>query len=374
MQEWQVFESFLRDIARDSSEVRWLSGPMGQFAGSDWLVGIYHQNSDINLTRLYTGKENFTSLYKTSSASLFAQASTPFRDNLAITSGIRFEKWQSDYSDSNQVNGKSNENLFGGKLALELTTDDKNLMFLSFTRGYKAGGFNSEVNLPSEVYRQFETEYQWNYEVGAKLYSPSDTLSNSITAFYTDRKNLQLNSSSPADENAEAWIGFVANAGKGYSYGIEWEMTWQPQDNLRIASSLGLLKTKITEHDNDDPDAFNLKDREVAHAPEYSFASSVQYNLTEVLTVTLELESKDKFYYSDSHNFQSQAYNLVNARLAYHGNGFQLTAYINNATDEDYGVRGYYGWNADPREGEMDDSYQQLGAPKVIGLSLRADF
>jgi outer membrane receptor protein involved in Fe transport len=371
---WQVFESFLRDIARDSAEIRWISGPEGQIVGSDWLFGIYHQNSDINLTRQYTGEPVFTSLYKTSSSSLFAQAATPLRDNLAITSGIRFEKWQSDYSDSNLINGKSNENLFGGKLALELTTDTENLLFASLTRGYKAGGFNSEVNLPSEDYREFDTEYQWNYELGAKLYSPSGTLSNSITAFYADRKDIQLKSSSPADENAEVWIGFVANAGTGYSYGIEWEVTWQPQDNLRFASSLGLLKTKITKHDNSDPGAFNLKDRELAHAPEYSFATSVQYDFTKNLTATLELEGKDKFYYSDSHNFQSQAYKLVNARLAYQANGYQLTAYINNATDKDYGVRGYYGWNADPREGEVDYSYQQLGAPKVIGLSVRADF
>jgi iron complex outermembrane receptor protein len=376
LQNWQVFESFLRDIERDSSEIRWLSGPMDQYAESDWLVGLYHQNSDINLTKLKTDYPIFTSLYKTSSSSLFAQASTPLRDNIAITSGIRFEKWQSNYSDSNQVNGKSNENLFGGKLAFELTTDDKNLMFLSLTRGYKAGGFNSEENLPSEDYRQFETEYQWNYEVGAKLYSPSGTLSNNITAFYADRKDLQLNSSSPADESAEVWIGFVANAGKGYSYGVEWEVIWQPQNNLLIASSLGLLRTKITQHDNSKPGEFNLKDREVAHAPEYSFASSVQYDLTEKLTATLEIEGKDKFYYSDSHNFQSQAYNLVNLRLAYQANGYQVTAYINNATDKDYGVRGFYGWDADPREGEGFDeqSYQQLGAPKVIGLSLRADF
>ncbi len=211
--------------------------------------------------------------------------------------------------------------------------------------------------------------------MGAKLYSPSGTLSNSITAFYADRKDLQLKSST-YDESQNKWIEFVTNAGTGYSYGVEWEVTWQPQDNFRIASNLGLLKTKITKHDNSDPDAFNLKDREVAHAPEYSFATSVQYDLTKNLTATLELEGKDSFYYSDSHNFQSQAYKLVNARLAYQANGYHLTAYINNATDKDYGVRGFSGWDADPRSGEGFDeqSYQQLGAPKVIGLSLRADF
>ena len=372
---YQAFDNYVRDIARDSAEIRWISGPQGQIVGSDWLMGVYYQNSIIDLARDYTYASLFNSQYKTSSSSLFAQASTVIQENIVLTSGLRYEKWQSDYSDSNQINGKNDENLLGGKLALELTTDTEHLFFASLTRGYKAGGFNSEEDLPSENYRQFDTEYQWNYEVGAKLYSPSGVLSNSFTAFYADRKDLQLKSST-YDESQNKWIEFVANAGTGYSYGIEWEMTWQPQDNLRIASSLGLLKTKITEHDNADPDAFNLKDREVAHAPEYSFATSVQYDLTEKLAATLEVEGKDKFYYSDSHNFQSQAYNLVNARLAYQANGYQLTAYINNATGKDYGVRGFSGWDADPRSGEGYDeiSYQQLGAPKVIGLSVRADF
>ena len=373
--EYQAFDNYFRDIARDSAEIRWVSGPEGQIADSDWLLGVFHQESKIDLTKVYTYDPVFTSQYKTSSSSLFAQANTPLRDNLALTSGLRFEKWQSNYADIKQINGKNNENLFGGKLTLELTTDAENLLFASLTRGYKAGGFNSEVNLPTESDRHFDTEYQWNSEVGAKFYSPDGKFSNNFNAFYVDRKDLQLKSSS-YNKSANKWIEYVANAGAGYSYGIEWEVTWQPQENLRIASSLGLLRTKITEHDNDDPDAFNLKDREVAHAPEYSFATSVQYDLTKNLTATLELEGKDKFYYSDSHNFQSQAYKLLNARLAYQANGYQLTAYINNATDKDYGVRGFSGWDADPRAGDGfdEESFQQLGAPKVIGLSARADF
>ena len=62
--------------------------------------------------------------------------------------------------------------------------------------------------------------------------------------------------------------------------------------------------------------------------------------------------------------------------MAYQANGYQLTAYINNATDKDYGVRGFAGWDADPRSGVGFDEteFQQLGAPKVVGISARADF
>lgn len=375
---YQAFDNYLRDIARDSAEIRWVSGPEGQIAGSDWLIGVYHQKSTIDLTRDYSYDSIFTSQYDTSSSSLFAQSNTPIKNNLALTSGLRFEQWKSDYSDSNQINGKNNENLVGGKLALELTTEVNDLLYLSLTRGYKAGGFNGEVNLPSESDRHFDTEYQWNYEIGGKFYSPDRDMTNRITAFYTDRQDLQLKSSTAVvnDGGAASFVDFTTNAGKGYSYGVEWEMTWQLDDSLSLTSSLGLLKTKITEHNNSDPEAFNLDNRAAAHAPEYTFAASAQYAFTNRLSATLELEGKDKFYYSDSHNYQSQAYKLVNARLAYIADGYQLTAFVNNATNKDYGVRGFAGWDADPRSGVGFDEteFQQLGAPKVVGISARADF
>jgi len=379
---YQAFDNYNRYIARDSAELRWLSGPEGKVANSDWLLGVYYQKSTIGLIRDYDGfwgdddiSNLFNNAYNTSSTSVFAQANTSIKDNIALTTGIRFENWQSDYSDSNQVGGKNNENLFGGKMALELTTDTDNLLYVSLTRGYKAGGFNAEVDLPSESDRRFDTEFQWNYEIGGKFYSPRGNLTNSIMAFYADRKDLQLKSST-YNTQSNSWIDYTTNAGNGYSYGVEWEMTLQLQENLTLTSSLGLLKTKITEHANPNADEFNLQGRAAAHAPEYSFATSVQYGLTENLSATLEVEGKDQFYYSDSHNYQSQAYNIVNARLAYAAGGYELAAFVNNAANKDYGVRGFAGWDADPREGAGFDEtqFQQLGAPRVYGLSARADF
>jgi iron complex outermembrane receptor protein len=383
--DYQAFDNYLRDIARDSAEIRWLSGPEGQIAGSDWLLGIYYQKSTIGLTRDYDGfwgeydiSELFNSDYKTSSTSLFVQSNTPIKDKLALTSGLRFENWKSDYTDSNTISGKNDENLFGGKLALELTTDLDDLLYISLTRGYKAGGYNGEVNLPSESLRRFDTEYQWNYEVGGKFYSPDGNLTNHITAFYTDRKDLQLKSSTAVtnEGGATSFIDYTANAGEGVSYGVEWQMDWQPVADLRVSTSLGLLKTKITQHTNPDVDAFNLQGRAAAHAPEYNFATSANYAFNEKLSITLEVEGKDKFYYSDSHNYQSQAYTLINARLAYATHNYKISAFINNVANKDYGVRGFAGWDADPREGDGYDEteFQQLGAPRVIGISARANF
>ena len=377
---YKIFDNYLRDVARDTAEVRLLSSSNETTSNNDWLLGVYIQNSSEGLVRDRTDDPVFNSQYETSSGSIFMQANSQIKDQIKITTGLRYEKWKSDYFGKNNedpsISAQSSENLLGGKLSLEVINADNNLLYASLTRGYKAGGFNASFELPSESIRRFDTEFQMNYEVGLKYYLANRKVSHHLTAFYSDRKNLQLKSST---QNSDLkWIDYITNAGKGYSYGVEWEMTWQPQDNLRIASSLGLLKTKVTQHTNPDPDSFNLKNREVAHAPQYSFATSVQYAFTDKLSAILEVEGKDKFYYSDSHNYQSQAYKLVNARLAYQANGYTLTAYINNATDKEYGVRGFdfTGWDQDPRSGEGYDDvqFQQLGAPKVIGLSVQADF
>ena len=108
------------------------------------------------------------------------------------------------------------------------------------------------------------------------------------------------------------------------------------------------------------------------------FSTALNYKITEQLAATLEVQGNDKFYYSDSHNYQSQRYNLVNARLSYRSLGYELVLFANNLLDKEYGVRGFdFGdWDPDPRSGAGFDEtqFQQLGAPSVVGLSLRADF
>ncbi|MFT4775826.1 MAG: iron complex outermembrane receptor protein [Oleispira sp.] len=376
---YQAFDNYQRDIKRDSIELRWLSGSAGRVANSDWLVGVYYQNSAIDLTRNYTYDAKFTSDYDTASASLFTEFNTVISNNLILTSGLRFENWTSDYSDSNQISGDNKENLIGGKLALEYTLPSTDLFYASITRGYKAGGFNSEEDLPSEDLRDFDTEYQWNYELGSKFSALQNNLINRVGVFYTDRRDLQLKSSTavPDGSGGIEFKDYLTNAGKGFSYGLEWEMNWAVLQGLNLNTSLGLLKTEITEHKNLDPDAFNLEGRDAAHAPDYTYSASINYALTQFVAVQLGVEGKDEFFYSEGHDFKSKSYQLVNARLAYQYDNYEIALYGKNITDEEYGVRGFDfgGYDPDPRSGAGFDEtqFQQLGTPAVFGISARID-
>jgi outer membrane receptor protein involved in Fe transport len=82
-----------------------------------------------------------------------------------------------------------------------------------------------------------------------------------------------------------------------------------------------------------------------------------------------EVEAKDAFYYSDSHDAKSDSYALVHVSLGWQAQHWHATAWVRNAGDVDYHVRGYYFGN-DPRIDYVPRAYTQLGEPRVFGLSL----
>ncbi|MGB2172905.1 MAG: TonB-dependent receptor, partial [Porticoccaceae bacterium] len=53
VEKYQGFDNYQREFSRDSGEIRWLSGPSGKLADSDWLIGLYFQKSKTKLYRPY---------------------------------------------------------------------------------------------------------------------------------------------------------------------------------------------------------------------------------------------------------------------------------------------------------------------------------
>ncbi len=68
---------------------------------------------------------------------------------------------------------------------------------------------------------------------------------------------------------------------------------------------------------------------------------------------------------------------MVNARLTYYYDNYEIALYGKKITDEEYGVRGFDfgGYDPDTRRGAGFDETQfpQLGAPAVFGISARLD-
>ncbi|MEH6571465.1 MAG: TonB-dependent receptor, partial [Halioglobus sp.] len=86
-----------------------------------------------------------------------------------------------------------------------------------------------------------------------------------------------------------------------------------------------------------------------------------------------DLEGKDDYYVSDSHNVQAPSFNLLHMRLGYSTNSWSLSLWGRNLTDEDYFVKGFSFGN-DPRKGYANESYFQYGEPRIVGVSASYTF
>ncbi len=389
--EYSSTDNYLRDKDNISADLRLLSTDASKlFNGrSSWVAGIYFRDESEDLER----NQNFTSQFDTQNAAVYGQLRTELSDAFDLVTGLRFEKRDADYTDSLAVDSSKNENLWGGNVTLEYSHSENTLIYGTVSRGYKAGGVNGSIiaasasnpNIGSDQF-EFDTEQLLNYEVGIKGAWLENRLQAQLATFYQDRSDVQAKQSvfNPSDFSFD---DFLTNAAGGESTGVEIELSYLPSlasDSLRFFASAGWLNAEFkdfvsTSHVDarDDNNGItlapvNLDGRDLAHAPNYQFFTGTEISLLPELVLRLEVEGKDDFYFSNSHNEKSEAYELLNARLTYLGNNWELALWGRNLTDEDYTTRGFYFSNQfgnNPENFYAPEAYYQYGEPRVAGIT-----
>ncbi len=369
--EYSSTDSYDRDRDNYTVELRLLSDEAGKIlnGSTDWVVGIYHTAKDEDLFRESTYNGILNSEYETENIAVYGQLDIALSDKLTLITGLRFEQWEADYADSTGLVVDTDEDLWGGKIALDYQMNDQHLVYGSFSRGYKAGGVNTDGSLPDDE-RSFDTEFLWNLEGGIKSLWLDNTLSSRIAVFYAQREDQQVKGSFeiPRDPGPGSdFVDYIDNAGEGENYGVEAELDWQFSEQLQLFANVGILETEIDEYTT--PDGEDKSGRDQAHAPNYQFAIGGEYALNQNWYIRGEVEGKDKFYFSDRHDEQSDTYELLNARIGYRADNWSVALWGRNLLDEDYQNRGF-GFANDPRDNYDSGGYYQLGEPRMVGATL----
>lgn len=391
--EYSSQDSYLRDKDNISAELRFISSDQSKLfnGSSSWVVGVYFRQEAEDLER----NASFSSQFETENYAVYGQLITALSDKLNVVSGLRVEKRNADYSDSLMVNSANDEELWGGNLTLEYRYADNKLVYSTISRGYKAGGVNGRIISASasnaaimpDVF-EFDTEHMINYEVGVKGSWLNSRLQAQLAVFYQDRSDVQAKQSF-FDPNNFSFDDFLANAAGGTTSGLEVELNYSASESLRFFAAAGVLNAEFDDFvsqshvdakDDNNGQALapvNLDGREVAHAPKYQFFVGSELSLTANLILRVELEGKDEFYFSNSHNEKSSGYELVNARLTYFASNWDVSLWGRNLTDKDYESRGFYFSNAfgnNPANGYAPEAYYQFGEPRVVGVSANYTF
>ena len=361
-------DNYDREVKTVNLDLRWLSKGASKDV-PNWVVGIYLLDRDADLVRDYTWLEqSFTSRFALERRAVYGEFSLPMSELWTVSVGARAEIHQADYDDNARVRFLPEDNLFGSRLKLERHFADNGLGYLSFSQGYKSGGFNTSGTLDADL-RLFEPETLWNFEVGYKAKILQERGEIRLALFHMARADVQIATSIVrvrADGSSE-FIEFTGNAASGVNQGLEAEIDLTFSERLLVSAGLGLLKTEY--RDYVDAAGNNLDGREQAHAPGYQAHLTGRYEISERWFASLALEAKDGYYFSDSHSAEADSYALVNAAIGYRVGRYSARLWGRNLTDADYPVRGFYFGN-DPRNGYTDTTWTQLGAPRQVGLSV----
>jgi outer membrane receptor protein involved in Fe transport len=378
-------DRYRRDRDEYNLDIRLLSqGEFVEKGDSRWVAGIYSHQRDEDLHRQQHGDwaTNFESAYDTDRNAVYGQFEYRLADNWELAAGLRWERFEDDYSDTNGTRTDSGDDLWGGDLSLTWLLEDGNRLYALLARGYKPGGVNTEANssygwlgAPFQMHMQsrlnFDAEEAVNMELGYKGKYLDGRLTVSAALFYIDRQDPQLETWL-YDAGSFTWVGYLDNADEGTNQGVELELYYQLNSRLGFFANLGYLDTEVeglTVFDLDLNAFKSLDGRDQGRSANYQYNVGVDASLTEQLTLRLEVEGRDDYYFAYYHDSKADSYNLLNASLNYRAAKWEVHLWGRNLLDEEYQVHGLY-FAADPRDGySVNRLYQQLGEPRVIGLT-----
>jgi outer membrane receptor protein involved in Fe transport len=122
----------------------------------------------------------------------------------------------------------------------ELGFTDETLIYASYSRGYKAGGFNPPAATGlAGVSPTFAPEFVNSIEIGTKNTLLNGTLQLNVTGFRYDYEGYQISriiNRTSANDNIDAEIR-----------GLEIESIWEPVRNLRFNANIGFIESEIAD-------------------------------------------------------------------------------------------------------------------------------
>ena len=262
-----------------------------------------------------------------------------------------------------------------GRANIAYDPDGDTNFYASYSRGYKAGGFN----LYSFV-DPVDKETLNAYEVGLKKTLPGRLQAN-LAAFYYDYRDTQVPVSFIQPESGLVLVNFV-NAPRTRSYGAEAEVIFSPTDTLQLLATYSFLDAEFRDFsgfvDVTNPSAGqqDLKGNTVPQSPRHKVTASLlnRFDLGSGLSVTpvATFNYTGAQYYAPfrTAKFRQDDYTRVDARLVVRtGDGLQLNGFLRNA----FNNRSFNGFQLGPAASNFARQVT-FNTPRTYGVELIAKF
>lgn len=251
-------------------------------------------------------------------------------------------------------------------------------IYASVTKGYKSGGFNTQMF--SEVLQQrlmhvmgigaqydvdkivgYRPEYSWNYEIGSHSSFLEGKLTGDVALFYIDCHDQQLTVFPSGTTTGR----MMTNAGKTRSIGGELSLNYAPVSWLLVNGSIGYTDAKFVKYNNGIVD---FKDKYLPYVPNTTlflqtiFTKDFRDKRLKSLSLDINLRNTGRIYWNEANTLRQGAYALLGASVAAQFSEFELSIWGKNLTNAKYDT--FYFMS-------MGNEFLQRGRPWQIGLTMR---
>jgi iron complex outermembrane receptor protein len=340
------FQQWNMSTDQFTQEFQLVSNTDGPF---EWILGVFYFDEDLSTDYLFQDVSPFGFTFmnggelETKSFAVFGQGSYDFRDAgapLRLVAGLRYtddekkiDEFQMipDFDIDLAAQDEISWDEVTGKLGLDWFINDDVMGYLSYSRGYKGGGFSIGQ------FDSYDPEFVDSFEVGLKSEFMEGRGRVNAAVFYNDYQDLQVNF-------LEFTLFTTDNAAEATIKGIELESTFLITDSFLVNANFTWLDAEFDEYIFDEgPPVVDLAGDTLNRAPEYTVALTGQYDWglgnRGSLTARTDFYWQDEVYYRvqniDRH--RADDFFVWDARLIWTSadSRFTVDGFIKNITDED---------------------------------------
>lgn len=252
-------------------------------------------------------------------------------------------------------------------------------VYATFTKGYKSGGFNTQMfsdvlqqrvmesmglSMPYKVADivSYKPETSWNYEIGTRNNLAGGKIGVDAVAFLIDCRNQQLTVFPPGLVTGR----IMTNAGRTRSMGVELSLRYRPIESVALNINYGYTNAVFRQYNDGKADYRGCR---VPYVPAHTLFASALWEMpwkAGDFTPMLQLTARGAgdIYWNESNELSQPFYALAGASFTMQSKIFTIKLWGENITGTRYDTFYFK---------SMGNEFIQQGVPATFGVTLRVN-
>ena len=348
-----------------------------EFTNPTWGLALYHQSS-IDWKR-FTFSAGLRLDYEHSTLNYTSTTHTGY-DVMDAATGNVFHSSDIDIEDGDDLSKHFLELLPKFSITYHLPTTGKGSIYASASKGYKAGGFNTQMF--SDVLQQrlmglmgigaaydindivgYKPEKAWNYEVGGHYETANQRFKADVALFYIDCRDRQMTIFPDGTTTGR----IMTNAGKTRSLGAEASMSINFTDDVGMNLSYGYCDARFVRYNDGKAD---YKDKHVPYCPLHTLFAQAFYTYNfkggsdwaQSITLDANLKGTGEIYWNEANSLRQPFYALLGSSITLAGKHYSIQLWGQNLTGTRYNTFYFV---------SISHEFLQRGRGRMLGATLR---